>query len=301
MKRFLIMSRSPFFTAIIAPVLLGSLLAWRVTGRFSWLRFVLAMAGAVAAHAGANLANDYFDYRLGADLDNPNRNQFSGGSPHIVRGLEPARRFLAYSFASFVVAFACAVALAWIVDRGWGPVAWLALAGFLCGFFYTATPFKLVYRGFGELVIFIAFGLLPVLGAWYVQAGTLSVVPVVASLPLAFLITNILWINEFPDYESDKAAGKLHLVARLGPARARWGYHAMSAAAFVLIAAFGWTETWGRWAWLGLGGLPLAAGAAATLHRHFADPPALIRAQALTIAAHLVTGLLLCAGLLLAA
>ena len=301
MKRFLELSRAPFFTAIITPGIFGAILAHRETGHICWLRFVLTIVGLVAAHAGANLVNDYFDFRLGADLRNPWRNMFSGGSPHIVEGREKAATFLALGLASFAVALACGVALAWMVDRGVGPVAGLAVLGFAFAFFYTAPPFKLVYRGWGEFAIFIAFGLLPVLGAYYVQTGALSAWPLIAGLPLSFLITNILWINEFPDYESDRAAGKRHLVVRLGPGISRYVYHGMAAAAFVLIVTFSLDPRFGRWSLLGLGALPFAAAACVMLHRHFLEPPALVRAQGLTIAAHLATGVLLCVGLWLGA
>ncbi len=297
MKRFLELSRAPFFTAIITPGIFGAILAYRETGHISWLRFILTIVGLVAAHAGANLSNDYFDFRLGADLNNPNRNKFSGGSPHIVEGREKARTFLFFGLASFAVALGCGLALAWIVDRGIGPVIGLAALGFALAFFYTAPPLKLVYHGWGEPAIFVAFGLLPVLGAYYVQTGALSAWPLIAGLPLSFLITNILWINEFPDYASDRDAGKRHLVVRLGLSASRYVYHGMVLAAFALIAALSLDGRFGRWGLLGLGALPFAAGAAAILHRHFREPPALEKAQGLTIATHLATGLLLCVGL----
>ncbi len=298
-KRFLELARAPFFTAIIMPGVFGALLAWRATGQLDGLRLVLVLVGLVAAHAGANLANDYYDFRLGADRNNPYRNRFSGGSPHLVEGRERPGVFLAMSAGSFFVALASGVALSWMVDRGVGPVIWLAVAGFLCGFFYTASPLKLVYRGLGEALIFLAFGVLPVLGSWYVQTRALSMPPVLASLPLALLITNILWINEFPDCASDTAAGKRHLVSRLGPSLSRFLYEGMAAAAFLLIAALSFTPLIGTWGLLGLGGLPLALAASVSLHRNYLDPPALVKAQGLTIGAHTVTGILLCAGLVL--
>lgn len=301
MNRFLRLSRSPFLTAIVTPVVFATALAYRDAGRVDGLRFLLTLVGLAAAHLGANLLNDYFDFRLGADLANPWRNRFSGGSPDIVEGREKAGVFLRWGLASLAVAAAAGAALAWQVDRGVGPVAWLALAGFACGFLYTAPPVKLVYRGLGEATIFLAFGVLPVWGTYYVQTGVLSARAFAAGLPLACLITNILWINEFPDHDADRAAGKRHLVVRLGLGASRFVYEALAAAAFLLIGAFSAAGVYGPWGLLGLAGLLPAGAAAAILHRRYRDPPALVPAQGLTIAAHLATGLLLTAGLLLGA
>ncbi|MBN1268654.1 MAG: prenyltransferase [Kiritimatiellae bacterium] len=296
--RFLELSRSPFFVAIIVPALLGTALAWREAGAFDLPRFIVALLGLVAAHAGGNLFNDYFDFRLGADRANPYRGPFSGGSPHIVEGREPDRAFLRLALGSFAVALACGAWLAWVVDRGFGPIVVLALAGAFCGVFYTTPPLKFSYRGFGEVCIFLAFGVLPVAGAYYVQTGILTKSPFFLGLPPALLITNIIWINQFPDREPDAAAGKRHLVARLRPEEARWGYHGMAAAAFVLIAVFA-LQRGATWLLLGLAGLPPALAAALCLHRHCREPLALRPAQALTIAAHVASGLGLCAGVLL--
>jgi 1,4-dihydroxy-2-naphthoate polyprenyltransferase len=296
MRKFLIISRSPFFTAIAAPVIFATIVAWRDTGLFSGWLFLATLIGAVTAHAGANIFNDYYDFKLGADRNNPYRNKFSGGSPHMVMGWEKPSVFLTYGLLSFAVALVCGVLVAWKVDHRWGPIAWLALSGFACGFFYTASPFKLVYRGWGEVLIFIAFGILPVVGAYYVQTKELSPKAFLLGLPFALLVTNILWINEFPDYESDKAAGKRHMVVRLGLPVARFGFHAMLTAAFVLLLVFSFTPILGRWGLIGTLGLLPALAAAVILHRHYDNPPALEKAQGLTILANLATGLLLCVG-----
>jgi 1,4-dihydroxy-2-naphthoate octaprenyltransferase len=296
MKRFLELSRAPFLTAIITPLIFGTALAYRTTGEVDWLRFVVALIGLAAAHAGANLFNDYFDYMLGADQKNRHRSQFSGGSPHLVEGREKSRTFLLMALAATGVALAAGGVLMWLVDGGPGPVLWLTLAGLGLGFFYTAPPMKLAYRGVGELCVFLGFGPLPVLGAWYIQTGFLGAVPFVASLPLSMLITNIIWINQFPDWESDRAAGKHHLVVRMGRSLARWVYHGLGFGAFVLIALFSLKPLFGAWGFLGLVALPAVVAASMVLHRRFEEPAALLPAQGLTIVAHLATGILLTVG-----
>jgi 1,4-dihydroxy-2-naphthoate octaprenyltransferase len=298
MKRVLQMARAPFLVAVIMPVLWGTALAYSQTSTFILSRFLLILAGAVTTHAGANLLNDYYDYRLGADLANPHRNAFSGGSHHIVEGLEPAAVFLRWGMTSLAAAFVCGFALVWSVDRGPGPVLWFLVGGAFCGAAYTAPPFKLSYRGLGEVVIFVAFGMLPVATAYYVQTETLPLTLLPAAFPLAFLITNIIWINEFPDRSSDAVAGKRHLVVRLGPYAARYVYYVLGLFAYITIAWLGSTGIT-PWILLGLAGAPLTIAAALRLHNACDIPGQLLPAQGMTIAAHFATAAGMCAGLLI--
>jgi len=197
-----------------------------------------------------------------------------------------------------LLAAAGVAVLAWIVDRGAGPVLLLAGVGILGGVLYTAPPVNLAYRGWGEACIFLCFGILPVVGAYYVQAGRLDVRTIPASLPLACLITNIIWINQFPDHEADKRCGKLNLVVRLGLRRAVLVYDLLLAGALASILSLATNDSLGPRVYPGLLGLPLSVAASAILHRHYATPERLVPAQGLTILAHLATGLLLCLGML---
>jgi 1,4-dihydroxy-2-naphthoate octaprenyltransferase len=299
MKRYLELSRAPFFTAIIMPVLFATALAWNVRGTVDWTVFALTLVSLVAAHAGANLFNDYFDWRLGADQLNRNRNRFSGGSPHIVEGKARPGLFLGLGIASFALCLGTGVAMFFLCGQALIPLALMGLAGLAIGVFYTAPPFKLAYRGMGEACIFAAFGILPVMGVYYTQTGEVTAWALVACLPLGFLVTNIILINEFPDYASDREAGKRHLVVRLGTGPARYLYLAIALAAF---GAVGWLcigSPYGGWTALGLLGLPAALAAAVVLFRNADEPPALLPAQGLTIVAHIVTGILLTVGLLI--
>jgi 1,4-dihydroxy-2-naphthoate octaprenyltransferase len=293
------MSRAPFLSAIIMPVIVATALAWRDTGSVKWLSFALVMASLVAAHAGANLLNDYFDWRLGADRINPNRNRLSGGSPHIAEGRAEPSLFLRSGIASFIAAAAAGVALLLTCGRPLLPLLLIGLAGFAAGVLYTAPPFKLAYRGWGEACIFAAFGVLPAAGVYYLQAGTVTAAAVGASLPLAFLVTGIILVNEFPDCESDREAGKRQLVARMGTGRARYLYLAAAAAAFASVVWTAACSGFGGWTALALLALPLSLAAAIILFRNHSEPAALLPAQSLTVAAHAAAGLLLTVGLLL--
>ena len=134
-----------------------------------------------------------------------------------------------------------------MVDRGAWLIALIMFAGFLGGYGYTAPPLKLAYRGLGELDIFFFLGPAPALGVFSVLTGTLNWTVVVCSVPVAGLIAALLWINEYTDYEDDREAGKLNLVVRLGPKKARWGFAFLAALVFgsiVYAVAAGIVTAW---------------------------------------------------------
>ena len=113
------------------------------------------------------------------------------------------------------------------------PVIVVGLLGAALGFFYTAPPLKLIARrGLGELTIGLCFGPLVTLGTVAALSGTLDMNAFWMGLPLGLLTTGILWINQFPDYESDKATGKNNLVVTLGVSASRFGY------ALIMLGAF---------------------------------------------------------------
>ncbi len=117
-----------------------------------------------------------------------------------------------------------------------GPGLWLiGLVGVFIGWAYSAPPLSLVSRGLGELSVALGFGVLIPMGADYVQRGAFSWFPLIAALPYALLVTNLLYINQFPDWRADKAAGKHHWVVRLGVRRARWGYVLIAVTAYGLL------------------------------------------------------------------
>ena len=188
-----------------------------------------------------------------------------------------------------------------LIFQGRPYVAVIGLLGLGAAWCYSASPVQLMSGGLGELIIFLAFGPLLTWGAYYVQTGKLSLVGAAVSLPLALLITAIIWINEFPDLEADLAAGKHHLVARLGLNASRWVYAALMAAPFlslfVLIELFHLPDL----IIAGLAPLPLAVRAVRLAFRTPPTDPEFVPIQALTIQTHFLTGLTLTLALLYAA
>ncbi|UCH77493.1 MAG: 1,4-dihydroxy-2-naphthoate octaprenyltransferase [Candidatus Coatesbacteria bacterium] len=297
MKKWITAIRAPFFTAAIAPALVGVAVAFYEGYAIHWWHAVLTLVGMVALHGGTNLANDYFDHRSRNDWVNETPTPFSGGSRVIQEGTVSPRAMLIYSIACFAVGAAIGLYL-WRVTPG-NVVLWLGLVGVASGFFYTATPLAIGYRGVGELFVGVNFGPLPVLGAHYVQAGTLSPAALLASLPVGLLIAAVLYINEFPDYRADKEVNKKTLIVLLGPRRARYGYVALMVLTYGALIAAVAAGALPLWALLGLATLPLAVKAGAVLMRHYGEPYKLIPANGLTIAVHFGTGILLTVGLAL--
>jgi 1,4-dihydroxy-2-naphthoate polyprenyltransferase len=213
------------FTASVIPVLVGTAIA--AEHEFHPLLFVLALAGSVAIHAGTNLVNDYFDHVKGTDTA-----ESLGPSGVIQRGLLSARAVL----MGGIVAFGIGAALGLIITvmTGW-PVLALGVASVLAGYFYTASPFSLAYRGLGEVVVFVFMGPVIVLGAYYVQTETWAWAPFIASLPVGLLVAAILHANNVRDIESDRRNSKWTLAALAGRPIADYEFIALMLGGYAVV------------------------------------------------------------------
>ncbi len=294
--------RLPFLTATVVPVILGTAIAWYEVGAFDWLLFVLALAGVTCIHLATNTANDYYDHLSGNDAANKRPTKFSGGSRVIQNKLlRPEQMRNASLFFLFVgVAIG---ALLYCMTKN-TLILWIGGIGAFIGFFYTAPPFKLGYRGIGELLTGIGFGPLVVVGAYVVQTGMFSLTPLAASIPVGLLIALVLLINEIPDEEADRKANKHTLVVILGKREAISLYHFFMIAAYLFIMTGILMEHIPAYGVLALLSLPIAVKAynASTeyIHDKRQDIRKLLPANGMTIALHLAVGLLLSAGYVLA-
>jgi len=283
--------RMAFLTASIVPIFLGTAIAWAQRGVLDWVHFLLALIAGLALHAGTNLINDYFDHLSGNDEVNREFvRPFSGGSRVIQLGLLTPLEVLMGSLLFFTLGSLIGLYLVW--TRGLFILA-LGAVALLCGVFYTGRPFNWASRGIGEALVGLNFGVLMVLGAYYVQVQTLDWAPVIAGIPISLLIAAVLYVNEFPDYVADEAVGKRTLVVRLGRRRAVVGYMALLGATYLAILAGVVAGVFPRAALLGLITLPASLRAIQYARKHYARSFDLVPANALTIVTHLATGLLL--------
>jgi 1,4-dihydroxy-2-naphthoate octaprenyltransferase len=295
---WMVITRAPFLTAIIVPILVGA--AWvaynQLAQPFPTALFWITLFAGIFLHIAANTFNDYFDWVSGTDKVNNNYFlPYSGGSRSIELGLINEKTLFRVALISLILSAGLGLILAF--TSGYG-VLLFGLFGAFSAYFYTAPPLRLAARrGLGELLVGLNFGPLAAAGAVYALTGQVTGADFLVGLPVGLLTTAILWINQFPDEESDRKAGKINLVVVLGKQRARWGYLLLVAAAFGLTLYGLVTGVFPLGAALILGGLPLAWQAGRIAMREY-DQRSLVRANAATIQLHLLAGVLLAAGLL---
>jgi 1,4-dihydroxy-2-naphthoate octaprenyltransferase len=287
-------TRPKFLTAIIIPIILGSVIAFVYENVFFPLYFVLALLGGIALHAGTNIANDYFDFKSGTDVINKEVTPFSGGSDFLREGILKPRDVLIASLILLSIGIIIGVYFTLVI--GW-LLLLLGIIGALCGFFYVG----LASKGLGEAAIGINFGPLSVIGAYYVQTAKITLVPLIASIPVGLLITAVIWINQFPDYVADKEVGKDHLVVRLGRSlSAVRVYHGLILGTYLAITLGIVFSFLPLFCLISFITLPLFAIPGMKIaYKNYLDTPKLIPAQAMTIMTHLFTGILLIVGFLI--
>ncbi|MHC4477136.1 MAG: 1,4-dihydroxy-2-naphthoate octaprenyltransferase [Planctomycetota bacterium] len=296
----LLASRPKFLTASAAPVLVGSALAYAIAPAFSPSLFILALLSIMMLHAGANMANDYFDHTSGNDWVNENPTPFSGGSRYIQRGLlSPKETLLA---ALVALALGAALGLAIVLLTRSLFILVLGLVGVLGGFFYTAPPIRLGYCSIGELVIAILFGLLPVCGSYYLQTTAIEAFTLAPAAIVGILVFLIILVNEFPDLAADAAVDKRTLVVCLGVPASIWIYRITLIATYIIAAAA--MLTWRVMFFAGLFyllTLPMAVAAIRFASKEGLTTPGQYRPNQTTILLHTLGSLALVAGFLVSA
>ena len=234
MIKGLAITRMPFTSASLLPVfVVGAYFLGEGEVAVSWSIFGLTVLGILLAHLGINVFNDYFDVKDGTDEANAEYfQQVSGGSRAIELGLITLSGTRKLGIILILIAMAIGgIILTQVHPANTSDVIQFALAGLFLGFFYTARPLRLVARrGLGEIAIFLAFGPLLTMGTGLamIQFDSIEGMHItnlmLLGVPLGFLTTNILLINEFPDMKSDATTGKNHLVVTFGKKASRWIY-----------------------------------------------------------------------------
>ena len=242
MIKGLAITRMPFTSASILPVLTVGAYCYGTSADISWGLFGLTIFGILIAHLAMNVINDYFDVKDGTDEANAEYfQQVSGGSRAIELGLISLNGTKMLGLFLLGMAMGVGGVLIYKVytcnPENFNAIITIALSGLFLGYFYTARPLRLVARrGLGELSIFLAFGPLLTLGVGYAifQGDLYSTMSseginhflnlILLGIPLGLLTTNILLINEFPDMKSNAKTGKNHLVVTFEKKASRWIY-----------------------------------------------------------------------------
>jgi len=294
--RYFAATRPAFLSASLMACLIGLAIAHHGGLAHDVTLATVTLLFALLAQAGVNVLNDYYDALNGTDARNTERIfPFTGGSRFIQNGVLTLGQTRNFGFALMAGVGAAGL---WLMAHSAPQLMYVGLAGLFIGWAYSAPPFKLNSRGWGELCVAAGFLAITV-GTDFVQRKGFAAAPFVAGLSYALLVTNLLYINQFPDRKADTAAGKLHWVARLDVRHARWGYALIAVAAYIWVTGAVVFGALPPWALLSLLAAPISFGAVRQLFLHAQQPQQLGEAIKLTIAAMLAHGTLLSLALIL--
>jgi 1,4-dihydroxy-2-naphthoate octaprenyltransferase len=286
--------RVDFLYLDVACVFLATASATWTHGRISVFYLILSFVGAVCAHIGVNTLNEYFDFKSGLDLQSE-RTPFSGGSGTLPQMPDMAPGTL--RIAVVCLSITTLIGIYFLFARGWAIVP-LGLLGLLVIIVYTNWITRLPLISL--IVTGLGFGLLMVMGTYYVLTGEYNWTALFASLPPFFLGNNLLLLNQFPDVEVDRAVGRRNLPIILGRPACSIIYALILAATYLCLVIGVWLGYLPVAALLGLLTVPLAVAAAIGVYRYAEDLPNLMRSMGFNVLLNIATPILMGIGLLIA-
>lgn len=232
MKDWLLGARPRTLPAAVVPVLVGTAAAAGMDGDAGALkglvvwRFVAALVVSLALQVGVNYANDHSDGVRGTDADRVGPLRLTASGRKSAAAVKRAA-FLAFAVAA-VAGLALAAATSW----------WLLLVGvaaIAAAWFYTGGSRPYGYAGFGELFVFVFFGVVATTGSAFVQIERFTPLTLLVSVPVGLLATALLVVNNLRDIPTDAVSGKRTLAVRLGDLRTRYLYVALMVVPFLLL------------------------------------------------------------------
>jgi 1,4-dihydroxy-2-naphthoate octaprenyltransferase len=229
LRTWLVAVRPFAYTASFTSVFLGLALSVYEGNAVNGGGLLLCLLGVFCFHTAANLLNDCYDHRRGLDTEvNPQ-------SGAVVRGWLTERQVFRAAMGFLVVGVTCGLLLTWMAGA---TVLALGLVGAVIALGYTRAGPCLKYAGLGDGAIFLAFGVLPVFGTYWVQAGRFSWLPLLWSVPLVSPTVGILHANNWRDLATDAARGCQTPAVRLGERGSASYYRAQVLGPFVLTALY---------------------------------------------------------------
>ena len=293
-------TRLPFLSATWIPIIAA--VVWGIEEnlitKMDWTTFTFVFLGGSFLHLAANTYNDYFDWTSGTDqLNNDYFLQLSGGSRAIELGLITEKQLFKLATTFLALAGIMGLGVMYTLGDNRLELFYYGLVGAFSAYFYTGYPLRLVARkGIGELLIGLNYGPLMTMGTLFAMRGTHNWDAFLFGIPLGILTTAILWINQFPDRESDEIAGKHHLVVVLGLEKSSWGYLMLMLSAFSSIYLLFNYDIIKQGALLSMLGLPFALFFSYKVITSY-DTRELAIANWGTIGIHSITGILMILGL----
>jgi len=197
----------------VLPFLLGAVIAWSQGNPINLVVLALSSVAVIFIMLMTFLINEYYDYE--ADVINKAFHRLSGGSRVLPMGLIPRRQSLIAAYVCLSIAVGIGLLLYFYYQTGPFTIPLGTVAIFI-GYFYTARPFRWSYHGLGEIAIWFSCGWLATFTGYYLQTGRFDMVATLAALPGATSVFLLILINEIPDINSDRIAGKKNLAVRLG-------------------------------------------------------------------------------------
>src|SRR5579859_2431520 len=228
---WLLAARPATLPAAIVPVLVGSAAALHGVHEFRLHILIPTLVAALLIQVATNFANDVFDFRRGAD------DAGRLGPQRVTQaGLVSPRQVLLATYVTFALAVLVGAYL--VVLGGW-PILSIGALCVVAGLGYTGGPWPFGYHGLGDVVCFIFFGVLAVVGTAYLQRPEITPLVLWATIPVGCLVTAILIVNNLRDIDTDRQTGKMTLAARLGRAGTRVEYAACVAVAYAVVLGIG--------------------------------------------------------------
>jgi len=272
-RAWLAAARPQTLPAAAAPIVVGGGLAW-ADGVFALVPLIAAFVGAALIQIGTNFANDYYDAIQGADTEA--REGFTRVTQSGIIAPERVKQAMYLTFAAAIVVGS------YLVYIGGLPILIIGLVSVASGIAYTGGPYPLGYHGLGDLFVFVFFGVVAVVGTYYVQAaavlaaplsttippGTVSWTALLASLPVAAISTNILVVNNIRDRSEDATTGKRTLAVRFGYRVSRLEYTGLFGLAYLIPVWLWLGERWSLAVLLPLLTLPVAMVVTRTVWTH---------------------------------
>jgi 2-carboxy-1,4-naphthoquinone phytyltransferase len=276
------------YTAAVIPVLVGTAIAWYETTQIDILRFGLCLIGLVLIQVWINFTNDVFDAQTGVDQNK---------ADSLVNLTKNSSLIFWLGTLSLLLGYLCFVGINSFFSNYDFLIA--GTVGIVLGYSYQGPPFRLAYRGWGELVSFLCFGPIAVLVADYSQRGLWSLTALKASLIVGFFTSLILYTHHFPQVEDDRTFGKRTPVVRWGTLRAARRIIFLVAIPYLLSIGFGLQGDLPRWTGLIFFTLPLTVQLVQRVNDFHDQSKEVAKALPLAVSIHFLSGVLLALGFVL--
>ena len=249
MGKWLLAVRVKTLPAAISPVILGTALSYH-DGIIYHFIFFMTLLAAVLIQVGANFANDVYDFEKGSD-----RADRLGPQRATQSGLISPADMNKAMWKIFALAIGVGFYLAYV--GGW-PIVIIGLASIAAAITYTGGPYPLGYHGFGDIFVFLFFGLIAVPGTYYLQTGSVTELSLWLGAVMGMLSTAILVVNNIRDMETDIVTGKKTLAVRWGKSFSHIEFSILVIIPFIIPLCMWWNTRYNMSLLITLFALPIA-------------------------------------------